>query len=57
MVKAASSQAKDQLGGLADLRSSVKAMRARSIGMKIRVDDEVRVEARAITPCLPASAT
>jgi hypothetical protein len=29
MVKAASSQAKDQLGGLADLRSSVKAMRAR----------------------------
>jgi hypothetical protein len=56
-VKAASSQAEDQLGSLAELRSSVKAMRARSIGMKIRVDDEVRVEARAITPCLPASAT
>lgn len=41
MVKAASSQAKDQLGRLAYLRSGMKAMRARSVRMKIRVDDEV----------------
>jgi YegS/Rv2252/BmrU family lipid kinase len=41
MVKGASSQAKKKLGRLAYLRSSVKAMRARSVRMKIRVDDEV----------------
>ena len=41
MVKEASSRAKDQLGRLAYLRSGVKAMRARSVRMKIRVDDEV----------------
>jgi YegS/Rv2252/BmrU family lipid kinase len=41
MVKDASRQAKDQLGRLAYLRSGVKAMRARSVRMSIRVDDEV----------------
>ena len=41
MVKEASSRAKDQLGRLAYLRSGVKAMRARSVRMKIHVDDEV----------------
>jgi YegS/Rv2252/BmrU family lipid kinase len=41
MVKDATSQAKDRFGRLAYLRSGLKAMRARSVRMKIRVDDEV----------------